>query len=336
MPPRWKHVFGFAVAVAFAWANSWAQEKAETPQPSSEAAAGEKKPEDKSFLRLRRDDKKRPLALETLTATYTFADPSKGEVQVDLIGAVHIGDKAYYETLNKQFEQYDALLYELVAPPNTKIPKGTKSTGSAVGFMQVGMKDMLKLEFQLEQIDYTKENFVHADMSPSEFEQSMKDKGESFTKMFFQAMGYGFAQQGKNMGPTTEVDLLAALFSRDRSYQMKVAFAEQFDTMGGQMKFLEENGGSTILTARNRKALEVLDREIKAGKKKIGIFYGAAHLPDMDARLQKDMGLTRKDEHWLVAWNLERAEKKSKKERAAETKADDEKTRAPGETESQQ
>ena len=28
---------------------------------------------------------------------------------------MHIGDKAYYDNLNKEFEQYDVLLYELVA-----------------------------------------------------------------------------------------------------------------------------------------------------------------------------------------------------------------------------
>jgi len=32
-------------------------------------------------------------------------------VTVHLVGAVHIGDKKYYEELNKDFEGYDALLY---------------------------------------------------------------------------------------------------------------------------------------------------------------------------------------------------------------------------------
>ena len=32
--------------------------------------------------------------------------------------------------------------------------------------LQNGMKDMLELEHQLQHIDYHKDNFVHADMSP--------------------------------------------------------------------------------------------------------------------------------------------------------------------------
>jgi hypothetical protein len=85
---------------------------------------------------------------------------------------------------------------------------------------------------------------------------------------------------------------------------MKVAMAEQFDQMEGQLDILDGPEGSTILTERNRKAFEVLDRELKAGKKKIGVFYGAAHLPDMEKRLLSDFGLKRSGERWVSAWSL--------------------------------
>ena len=55
------------------------------------------------------------------------------------------------------------------------------------------MKNVLKLEFQLDCIDYSVPNMVHADMSPEEFSQSMKDRGESFLKMFLRAMGQAMA-----------------------------------------------------------------------------------------------------------------------------------------------
>jgi hypothetical protein len=85
---------------------------------------------------------------------------------------------------------------------------------------------------------------------------------------------------------------------------MKIAMAEQFDGMEGQMDILDGPDGSTILTERNRKAFEVLDRELKAGKKKIGVFYGAAHLPDMEKRLINDFGMKRSGERWVTAWSL--------------------------------
>jgi hypothetical protein len=68
------------------------------------------------FLRLKRDDQGTVTALETAIVHYVPKDGDRGGLSVDLIGAVHIADKAYYDQLNKTFEQYDVLLYELVAP----------------------------------------------------------------------------------------------------------------------------------------------------------------------------------------------------------------------------
>jgi hypothetical protein len=282
-----------------------AEEKPAAEKPVAEPNSTEKP----RFLRLTRDEKKTPQALQTAIVTYVPVDPAKEGISVELVGAVHIGDKDYYEALNKEFEQYDALLYELVAPENTKVPKERKGVpGSAVGGLQVGMKEMLGLDFQLDRVDYSKANFVHADMSPDEFAKSMTQKGESFAKMFFQMMGYGFSQQGK--GGTGEMELLLALFAKNRAHKMKVAMAEQFDNMEGQMEVLEGPNGSTILTERNRKAFEVLDRELKAGKKKLGVFYGAAHLPDMEKRLLNDFGMKRSSERWVTAWSLTEPKKK--------------------------
>jgi hypothetical protein len=50
-------------------------------------------------------------------------------------------------------------------------------------------------------------------------------------------------------------------------------------------------------------ALEVMDKQIAAGKKRLAIFYVAAHLADMEARLLKK-GFKRTQTEWLKAWNL--------------------------------
>ena len=89
-----------------------------------------------------------------------MTDDEGNRITVDLIGAVHIGEKEYFENLNQRFEQYESLLYELVAPEGTVIPKGGgRDEGiptNPIAAMQVGMKTALGLEFQLEHIDYTK------------------------------------------------------------------------------------------------------------------------------------------------------------------------------------
>jgi hypothetical protein len=306
----WSCSFVAATAPGLAQEKSPAAKQADAPpvaENKGKAGKSDQKRDDRPrFVRLVRDDKQQPLALETATVTYVPSDPAKAGIVVELVGAVHVGEKSYYEELNRSFEQYDALLYELVAPENTKIPKErTGPPTSAVGSLQVGMKEMLELEFQLDCVDYSKPNFVHADMSPSEFAESMAQRGESFTQMFFKMMGYGFSQQGKTSAKSPEIGMLRALFAKDRALQLKITMAEQFDAMEGQLDILDGPEGSTILTERNRKAFEVLDRELKAGKKKIGVFYGAAHLPDMEKRLLEDFGMKRSGERWVKAWALQ-------------------------------
>jgi hypothetical protein len=139
-------------------------------------------------------------------------------------------------------------------------------------------------------------------MSPDEFSKTMDQRGESFSKMYFRAMGYGMSRQSNQAG--MEFKMLLSLFSKNRSKVLKHAMADQFDDLEFQIGAIEGPEGSTILTERNIKALEVLKRELGNGKKKIGIFYGAAHLPDMEKRLLADFNMQRTGEKWLVAWDM--------------------------------
>lgn len=304
----------------------WAEEPKVESAPAAKAPADKKGEEKKDvYLRVVRDDKGEPSALQTSIVRYVPTDASKTGLIVDLVGAVHVGDKSYYDELNETFEQYEALLFELVAPEGTKIPKGGARQGGAnpVSGLQRGMQTMLDLEFQLDCVDYTKSNFVHADMSPDEFSKSMKDKKESMITMIFKMMGQGAALQAKDPNRTSDAEMLMALFAKDRSFRLKRAMATQFENLDGQMAVFEGKEGSTIITERNKKALEVLKREIDGGKKKLGIFYGAGHLSDMNKRLVADFGLKKESERWITAWSLEKpAKKKPEAEKKPEPKAE--------------
>jgi len=264
-----------------------------------------------SFLRLTRDSHDDPLAMKTAIVRYVPKDSDgKGDdrkgLEVDLIGAVHIGEKSYYDALNKEFEKYDVVLYELVAPAGTRVPKGGGDGGnlSAVHMLQDGMKNMLQLEHQLQYVDYQKKNFVHADMSPDDFSKSMAERGESFMTMFFRMMGQAMARQNQNPQRSNDLEIIMALFDPNRAIVLKRLMAEQFEDLEGAMDALDGPNGSTILTERNKVALKGLGKEIKEGQKKIGIFYGAGHMPDMEERLMKEFNLKRTDERWLTAWDL--------------------------------
>ena len=94
------------------------------------------------------------------------------------------------------------------------------------------------------------------------------------------------------------------MFAPDRPRRLKIILAKQLSEMESLMVSFGGEDGSVIITDRNKKALEVLKQQIAEGKKKIGIFYGAGHLSDMDKRLRKDFRLQPVSITWLTAWDL--------------------------------
>jgi hypothetical protein len=277
-----------------------AEESAERP-----AAKSDDKKASNKYLRIVRDGKDRVTGLETAIVSFRPASGGADGVQVDLVAAVHVADKAYYQELNKRFAGYDVVLYELVAPQGTRIPKGGRKGkgGNFVSSIQLGMKDMLELEYQLDQVDYTRKNFVHADLSPDEFMQSMRDRKEGFTDIFVRLMAYGIAKQA-NGKDEDSVQLLMALFDKNRALALKRAMAEQFEDIDGAMSVLDGPKGSTLISQRNKRALEVLKKQIATGKKKIAIFYGGGHMADMEKHLRADFALKPDKTEWLRAWDM--------------------------------
>ena len=271
----------------------------------------------RQFLRLTKDERGKPLALEVAIVRFTEVSPKNNRKPaiVDLVGAVHIGEPEYYDRLNDEFETYDVVLFEMVAPKEAAIPKsGQGKNRHPVAAIQNMITKMLELEYQLDGVDYQSENFLHADMSPAEFSKSMKDRGESFFGMFLRSMGYAMTQPSSN-SRSSDAQLLMALFDKNRALALKRIMAGQFQDMGGVLAILDGPDGSTLITERNKVALAVLKTQLAAGVKKVAIFYGAGHMPDMAKRLKDDFRMERKGTRWLRAWDL-RGEK-SKSEAAA-------------------
>lgn len=242
--------------------------------------------------------------LDTAITTYR-----RGDVEVTLFGAVHIADQACYDALNDRFPACDALLYELVAPSDQRPTKERESAGfNPLGLLQQGLKNSMELQFQLEAVDYSPANFVHADMTPEEFESSMAERGESLLSIMLDMMMAGMQMQREKEDEGTAAkepafDLVKAFQSGEGRHRLRMAFATQLE----DMESLAAGGkDGTLLQGRNEKCLRVLEREIAAGKKKIGIYYGAAHLPHMEQRLTADMGFTKTGHEWLVAWDCKK------------------------------
>lgn len=267
---------------------------------SSAAEKGE--PTD--FIRFQEEEKSDSLQ----TAIVTYESPKKA--RVDLVGAIHIADKAYFDALNIRFKGYEAVLYELVGPSmeerkNAEVMKEAQNL-QWFGQLQTMMRDTLKLHGQLEGIDYKAKNFVHADMNMSQFTKTQDKKQESFLTLYLKAMQ---AQQAANAESGVSSDaagmvmILKILASKDSSTELKRMIAREFDSVEDLMASIESGDGTVLVGERNKVALWVMDQQLAAGKKNLAIFYGAAHLGDMEERLLKK-GFKRVKVEWLKAWDM--------------------------------
>jgi hypothetical protein len=242
-------------------------------------------------------------SLQTAIASYV----SPTGVIVDLIGAVHIADKNYFDALNQYFKGYDSVLYELVGRPVEQRTEMKVADGHAklqwLGQMQETMRKKLALESQLQCIDYKAPNFVHADMSTEGFLDTQKDKKENFLTLWMKAAIASSVTADPEKEEPSMMGFLAMLMRDDNARKLKLMVGREFDRVENLMAGIESGDGTVIIGERNRHALEVLKKQIDAGKKHLAIFYGAAHFPDMEQRLLKQ-GYKLEKTEWLKAWDL--------------------------------
>lgn len=249
------------------------------------------------FIRIREDDQ----ATRLQTAYFGY---EKDGVRVDLIGAIHIADKRYYEFLNESFEDYEALLFEMVG--GEKLGGGEKALEpeaepaenklAALLTIYETMEKTLNLSGQGAVIDYTAQNFVHADLTMKEFEALQKERGESLVSFMIQS---ALTAKRPAREPNS-INLMRGMLGGKPDLVKR----ELMHTLADADKQIDSlDGENVIIGDRNARCIEVLDREIAAGKKNIGIFYGAAHFPDLERRLL-EKGFTRVFQKWATAWRV--------------------------------
>jgi len=252
-----------------------------------------------AYFRVHRDAKRHVDRVET--AVVRFA---RGDVAVDLLGVVHIGDARYYDAVNRLAAAYQAVLFEAIVAKKGDRPKKGSSADNFVAIMARATARRLDLVYQLDAIDYDRPNFVHADMTLREFRQSTVSRNESFL---------GTRPAGTEAVPRQELDAAVQsgmlefakrVVTTDTSRSLKRAFAtELIAAIAGSIAGLVGPGGSTIVSRRNEVVAEVLGKQLKAGKRSLAVLYGCGHMPDLETMLVAD-GFVRGEEKWLLAWNL--------------------------------
>jgi hypothetical protein len=240
----------------------------------------------------------------------------KDGTTVDLVGVVHLADAAYFKTLNERLKTYDAVLYEMVGGPHRPdkttpgedAPPAEEEVGSVRQLQQLA-KAFFGLEYQLDAIDYTAPNFVHADVDWREMETLMKARNETLMTLFTRAMSLpeDAALPGIPADDAAAEAMMRRLFNAvitGDSAGLKRTLAPFLSEAENLIAQLEGEDGTVLVRERNRVVLEKfaeLRRERGAGT--YAIFYGAGHMPDFEQRLL-DEGFTKGETTWLDAWTI--------------------------------
>ena len=274
--------------------------------------------------------------LQTSVTRYVNADG----VSVDLVGAVHLADPGYYEGLNKLFKDYEVVLFEMVgeeeAAPEAnpeadgkadeQKPKGGKPkpaedpTAAMLRGVQGMVTGILKLQHQVEGIDYKARNFVHADVSWEQFRKMQAERGETFLTLIQRSMKTELdlekqrEKEGKAEDKESDQDQLATLMTIVGALQsgdpsgLKLVMARQFEHAEQAIGAFEGEKGSVIIAERNKVVMEKLGAQIKDGRKKVAVFYGAGHYTDMERRLL-ELGFHQTNHEWRTAWDITKPKK---------------------------
>jgi len=253
------------------------------------------------FSRVDVDDLERPRALQIAIVTYGPAQG--GNYSVDLVGAIHVGDPDYYAALNARFPDYDALLYELVAPRGAIVTPDTERDG-LVSNAQLLLTRLLDLSFQLDEIDYTAPNFIHADLSGAELSASMAARDESLYTYFWRIVFASIREYAKDPLGLSDWQMIGAVVGSEQDQPLKTALAYEMTNIAQVQQIFGEDSDSAIIGARNERAIQVLREQLDAGAQRVGIFFGVGHMPDLEDRLLA-LGLERRGTTWLDAWRLD-------------------------------
>lgn len=283
--------------------------------PEEQAAQADR---ESLFLKINRDASGKPESMSTSVVRYSGTYTRKGTkssvpIDVDLVSAVHIAEQSYYDELNRRFATYDTVLFELIGPEDLSVEmrkslQHRERGENPISMIQQTMQTALGLQFQLEQIDYSKKNFVHADLSPEGFQQSLKSRGDSMGTLFMRLVMQGMLEEQKNQNPYDGMLLMMAFVTSTedaRPFVLRRYLAEHFRQLDSLTEKIEGPKGSAIVSDRNDRALQVLKRELEKGSKRFAIFYGAAHMPKFQEKLEQDFHLHRTSVEWIPAWHLQ-------------------------------
>ncbi len=228
--------------------------------------------------------------------------------QVDLVSAVHIGDASYFEALNQLLSSYDVVLYELVGGPMEQ--RDEQKLNAELGgthLLQRVVQSMLGLRYQLDGIDYKRPNFVHADATWDDWERLNEEREQTMATLFARALEMqNDPEMKKEMEKMKTEEVFTQILSAVQEFnpdKFKRSLAPLLSEAEGFVTKLEGKDGTVVISERNKIVMNSVEEQLAKGHRKIAVFYGAGHMPDLQSRLET-AGFSESGTEWISAWNI--------------------------------
>lgn len=243
-------------------------------------------------------------------AVRTFEVPGRPGSTVRLVAVSHVGEAAYYNALQALLEEADLVLFEGIGGdlPEFREPDPETDVNA-----QVILARALGLQYQIHAMDYTRPHFVNSDMTPLELFallrgedlDALSEEGRRRLANLMEVM------QGSGMGGQLFGNLFTRLAEQPGMSQgLAWAMVEILGSMRGDpSQYLGVPADMrellhVLLTKRNQVVVRDVAKWLEKDDppRNLAVFYGAAHMPELENVLTDAHGLRLLDTQWLPAF----------------------------------
>ncbi len=230
----------------------------------------------------------RPLVYELATNPTADGRPGRTKIEITSLGADGLAGG-------------ESAASDLRLSDQKPLSKAERQGGEGI---QSKLARALGLEFQLTAMNYTRPTWRNSDLAVDEVQQKLEESGASGDALFSLMDGSSFGS--KMLG------FLLGFVERDPKMAMMIKLM-LVETVSNAEVLAESQPGplaqfmKVIVVDRNTAVLDDLRTVIAEEKtvKSVALFYGAGHLPDMEARLETDFGYRFESERWFTAMDLD-------------------------------
>ncbi len=251
-------------------------------------------------------------------AVRTLLAPDGSERRIHLVGVSHVGTQAYYDALQAKLDRMDLVLFEGVGGDREEFLRRDPEADAAE--LQPALARAVGLRFQLHAMDYLRPHFVNSDLSPGELVALFAGNNpEDLTEEGLARLEATLASmQGDGLNAEL-MRMFLGLIERHPPFALGVRWAlvEILGTVRGDLASIQglpqdlEEMLTVLLRERNavviRDTRQVLSEENPPAN--LAIFYGAAHMHELEQHLGEVLGFRPEKTTWLPAFqgNLSRS-----------------------------